>query len=366
MQVLERRLPLPQGREQAVDALQRRDQPKARRRKDAQRRDHGTQVRAALDQQHQHEDDHAAEGDGLQHVAGRVAQDVAGRLHARHAVGGRAETCEVDVLQTDDLEFLHPAHRLLDGVVAFSVGLHPDLADSADELADGEEEQAVDGHDRDRAADGDHRLEQAERDDEHERSEDAGHEPQRGQERTRHDLVHLRQDRGAEVGRVPRQEPFIGLMQVAGQQAQAEGIGAHHAEAGRDPHGRELRCQPEDRDEEDDDARPDQELPRAFEAEGVVGPSVDAVRLDHLRLRDHLEERQDRDDRGRLDRREHEGDGAQNPEPTALAHRHQFEQHAVGGNDLGSPAAGLPCHVEVKFSPRARDDEARGSTCRGW
>ena len=94
--------------------------------------------------------------------------------------------------------------------------------------------------------------------------------PHRRDQHPRHQALHFGQHRFAQIGAVAVQEPDIGLAQIAGEQAGADRVVAHLAEAGNRIQRQRLEGEAEDHESKDQPAKKDKKGPVRFKsAEGV-------------------------------------------------------------------------------------------------
>ena len=209
VQGIERGLARAQRHHRPVQVLDHRQQAHAGK---GIERDHGHGgVQIAVVAQEQHEDDqqHSADGEDLEEIAGNLTQDEQGRAPLRMLQRGLGEAAQITALQPPDLDLLDPAQHLLRDLEALAVGLEPFPADAQQELPDEGVDEAVGDADGRRCDQRDDRF-----DHQHESDDAGGHDALRDQLQRRHQavddhLVDFGENRLADIGAVPVQKPFI-------------------------------------------------------------------------------------------------------------------------------------------------------------
>ena len=173
------------------------------------------------------------------------------------------------------------------------------LADALQHLAQTEVDQGVSPTQQGRRHDRDERIDEQQEPHDRERQQQAGEQPEAGNDDPAHHLVDLVQHALADLGAVVLEKPSIGLAQIGLQQPGRDRVAPHRGEADDGPGSQGLEHEAGHDRHEDADRQEYLEGEGAGEAEGLVGPGEMAAFGDLLGL-------------GQDAQKQHDGRDAQN------------------------------------------------------
>lgn len=219
-----------------------------------------------------------------------------GGLNPGEATGRAGESTDVAILQTEDLDVLDTAQRLLGDLEAFLVRLHSQGAESADIAAQHPVDEAIRPAQEQYGNHGYYRFDRHQQCHKKEGSDTVGQQVHGGHQRIVDDQANLGEDRFTKVGAVPVQKEAVRPPEVAAQQAAAQGVVAHVGKARHGPVGQRLEGEAADCQHEDGAAEEQQEGIGAGEAKAVVDGIEVLAGLHHFGVGDHGDERHHRGD----------------------------------------------------------------------